>query len=120
MARGLAMATLFTQTNPEAAVRAVWELYPQSKPIGKSESEAMEDGLRPLQARLHAWDPKQSGATKYGEMIVPHYESYLAFLLKFGVLKQPVPVSELITDTFIDEANQFDHDAVVKEALAAK
>lgn len=119
LARGLAMATLFTQTNPEAAVRAVWELYPQSKPIGKSDAEAMEAGLRPLKARLHAWDPTQGGATKYGEMIAPHYEAYLNFLLKFGVVKQPVPVSEIITDQFIDEANQFDHDAVIKAAKAA-
>jgi NitT/TauT family transport system substrate-binding protein len=118
LARGLAMGALFAQTNPEAAVRITWDIYPQTKPLGKTDVEALADGVRPLKARLHAWDPASGGATQYGQIILPHFDAYLAFLLKYGVLKQPVPASEMVTDSLINDANRFDSDTVRKAALA--
>lgn len=116
LARGIAMGTLFMQTNPEAAVKITFGVYPATKPIGKSDADALADGMRPLMARLHAWDLKTSGATKYGQMVVPNYQAYMDFLLKAGVLKQPVSGAALVSNEVIDEANQFDHDAVIEAA----
>ena len=116
LARGLAMGTVFMQTNPEATVRIMFELYPQTKAIGKNDAEALADGLRPLVARLHAWDLKSGGAEKYGQNMTANYQAYVDFLLKNGVLKQAVAVSDLITNDLIDDANKFDVAAVVKAA----
>lgn len=116
LARGLAMGTVFMQTNPEASVRIMFELYPQTKAIGKDDAEALADGLRPLKARLHAWDLASGGATKYGENIVANYDAYLAFLAKYGVLKQAVAGSDVVTNELIDDANKFDVEAVRKMA----
>lgn len=116
LARGLAMGTLFTQTNPKAAVQATFELYPQTKPTGKTDADALAAGLRPLAAMLHAWDPASSGATNYGELVATNYDAYMDFLVKAGVLKQAAPRGEMFTADVIAEANQFDHAAVVKAA----
>lgn len=116
LARGLAMGTLFMFTNPEATVRIMYELYPQTKPVGKSDEEALADGLRPMKARFHAWDVKSSGATRYGENVKANYQAYVDFLLKNGVLKQAVSADDLITNELIDDANKFDVAAVIKAA----
>ncbi|MEJ0015272.1 MAG: ABC transporter substrate-binding protein [Acetobacteraceae bacterium] len=115
LARGIAMGTLFMHTNPEASVRVMFEVYPQTKPTGKDDETALSDGLRPLKARLHAWDLASGGATKYGENIIANYQAYLDFLLKWGVLKQAVPVNDLVTNDLVDDANKFDA-AKVREA----
>ena len=112
LARGIAKGTVFMLTNPEAAVRIMFDLYPQSKAIGKDDAEALADGLRPLKARLHAWNPASGGATRYGQNIAANYDAYFAFLLKFGVLKQPASAADVLTDAVIEDANRFDVAAV--------
>jgi NitT/TauT family transport system substrate-binding protein len=117
LARGLAMGTVFMQANPQAAVAIMFALYPQTKPIGKPDAEALADGLRPLQARLHAWDLASSGATKYGENIVANYDGYLNFLTKHGALPPGVSGADVVTNDLIDDANRFDANAVRKQAM---
>jgi NitT/TauT family transport system substrate-binding protein len=49
LGRGYAMA------NPEAAIRILWEVYPQTKATGKDEATALRDDLKTLQARAQHW-----------------------------------------------------------------
>jgi hypothetical protein len=41
--------------NPEAAVRIVYETFPQTKPTGKDEATAVRDDVKVLEARIPHW-----------------------------------------------------------------
>lgn len=116
LARGLAMGTVFMQANPEAAVRIMFDAYPQTKPIGKPAAEAVADGLRPLKARLHAWDLASSGATQYGQSIVANFDAYFTFLSRQGALPPGVSGADTVTNDLIDDANRFSMADVRKAA----
>jgi len=108
VARGYAMGTVFAIANPEAAIRILWEVFPQTKATGKTEADAMRDDVKTLEARAKSWRLESVGAKKWGENLVENYEKYAEFLFKNGVLKQQVPGADLVTNDLIDDINKFD------------
>ncbi len=120
MARGYARGTVFAINNPEAAIRILWEVYPQTRATGKDEATALRDDIKVLQARIVNWKLEKAGAKRWGENVEANYEAYMAFLLKWGIVKVPIPAKDLITNEWIDEINAFDPKAVAAEAQAYK
>lgn len=118
--RGISMGAIYALANPEAATKILWEIYPQTKPTGKDEETALIEGARPMRARAHAFQLAPAGVTKWGENSTANYDAYFAFLLKWGVLKQPVAAADVITNDLIDDINKFDAMAVEAAAKAAK
>lgn len=119
-ARAYAMGTVFTIANPEAAVRILWEVYPQTKATGKDEATALADDVRTIQARVPSWKLDAGGVSKWGESSMANYEAYLDFLLKWGVIKEKVAVSQIVTNALVDDINTFDPAAVEAQARAWK
>lgn len=120
LARGYAMGTVFAIANPEAAIRILWEIYPQTKATGKDEATAMRDDVKTLEARAKSWRLESVGAKKWGENLVANYDAYVDFLVKNGVLKQKVPATDLVTNDLIDDINKFDAKAIEAQAKAWK
>ena len=118
LAQGYAKGTVFALANPAAAVRALWEVFPQTKATGKDEATALKDDIKVLEVRAHAWRLEEGGVTKWGENSEANYAAYLDFLLKWGVLKQKVAVDDIITNELIADINKFDPAAI--EAAAKK
>jgi NitT/TauT family transport system substrate-binding protein len=118
LARGYAMGTVFAIANPEAAVRILYEVYPQTKPTGKDEATAIRDDLKVIQARLVNWKLEKAGVKKWGENSESNYAAYVDFLLKWGVIKEKVDGRDLVTNELIDEINRFDPAPVLAEAKA--
>jgi len=116
LGRGYARGTVFALANPEAAVRILWEIYPQTKATGKDEATALRDDMKTLEARARNWRLEAGGVTKWGENSEANYGAYVDFLLKNGVLKEKVAVSDLITNALIDDINKFDANAVATQA----
>jgi NitT/TauT family transport system substrate-binding protein len=112
LTQAYAKGTVFAMTNPEAAVRILWEIYPQTKATGKDEATALRDDLKTLEARARNWRLEAGGVTKWGENSEANYGSYVDFLLKNGVIKEKVAVTDLITNALIDDINKFDANAV--------
>jgi NitT/TauT family transport system substrate-binding protein len=117
LARAYAKGTIFTLNNPEAAVRIVYEIFPQTKPTGKDEATAVRDDVKVLEARLPHFLLEPAGVTRWGESSEINYRDYVEFLLKWGVIKQRVDTPELITNELIDDINKLD---VAKTAAEAK
>jgi len=117
LAQGYAKGTIFTLTNPQAAIRIVWEVFPQTKATGKDEATALGDDLMTLAARARNWRLEAGGVSKWGENSEANYAAYVEFLLKNGVIKEKVAASDLVTNELIDAINQFDAAAV--KAMAA-
>ena len=118
LGRAYAKGTIFTMNNPEAAVRIVYEVFPQTKPTGKDEATAVREDTKVLEARIPHWRLEPAGVTRWGESSETNYRDYGDFLLKWGVIKQKVEAPDLITNELIGQINQIDAAKVASEAKA--
>jgi NitT/TauT family transport system substrate-binding protein len=120
LAQGYAKGTLFAIANPEAAIRILWEVYPQSRSMGKDEATALRDDVKVLEARIQNWKLEKGGVSKWGESSERNYAGYIEFLHKWGILKEKVAARDLITNDLIAEINDFDQAKIIAEAKAYK
>ena len=120
LVQGYAKGTIFAIANPEAAVRILWEVFPQTKATGKDEATALKDDVKTLEARAENWKLEKGGVDKWGENSVDNYQAYADFLVKNGVLKQKVDAKDLVTNDLIADVNKFDAKAVEAEAKKYK
>jgi NitT/TauT family transport system substrate-binding protein len=111
---------VFAIANPEAAVKIVYEVYPQTRPSGKSDEQALRDDVKTLLARAEHWKLEAGGVKRWGESSLKDFDAYQDFLLKWKVIGAKVPAAELITNDLIDEVNKFDAAAVAADAKAYK
>ena len=118
LARAYAKGTIFTIANPEAAVRIVYEVFPQTKPTGKDEATAVREDLKVLEARMPHYRLEPAGVKRWGENSEVNYRDYVDFLVKWGVITQKVPTSDLITNDLIEEINRMDAGKIAAEAKA--
>jgi NitT/TauT family transport system substrate-binding protein len=120
LGQGYAKGTLFAITNPEAALRITYEVFPQVRGTGRDEATALRDDIKTLEARIKNWKLEAGGVTKWGENSEANYQDYLDFLLKNGVLKQQAKAADLITNELIDDMNKFDQAEVINLAKTYK
>jgi NitT/TauT family transport system substrate-binding protein len=117
-ARSYAKGTIFTIANPEAAVRIVYEMFPQTKPTGKDEATAVREDIKVLEARMPHYKLEPAGVKRWGESSEANYRDYVDFLVKWNVITQKVPTGDLITNEMIDEINRMDPAKIAAEAAA--
>ncbi len=120
LARGYAMGTVFAIANPEAAIRILWEVYPQTRALGKDEATALKDDLVTLDARAKHWRYEPVDGKRWGDNVEANYRAYLEWLIAQGIVKTRVDVKDLITDELLDDVNKFDAEAIRKDARAFK
>ena len=120
VARGYAMGTVFAIANPEAAIRILWEMYPQTKATGKDEPTALRDDLITLEARAKNWRYEQVDGKRWGDNVVKNYQDYADWLLAQGIIKTKTDANDLVTNDLLDEAINFDEKALIAEAKAYK
>jgi NitT/TauT family transport system substrate-binding protein len=121
VARGFAMGEIFAMANPEAAIRILYEVYPQTKPLGKDEETAVRDDTKVIRARMAHWDLKSGGVTKWGESNLANYNNYIDFLVKWKLVPVKVPADEVVTNALVDEINaSFDPAKIEAQAKAWK
>jgi NitT/TauT family transport system substrate-binding protein len=120
LGRAYAKGEVFAIANPEAAVRLVYEVFPQTKPTGKDEATAVRDDVKVLSARMEHWKLAPAGVKQWGENSTVNYRDYVAFMLKWNIIKQQIDSNDLITNELIDEMNKFDAAKVTAEAKAYK
>ena len=77
-------------------------------------SEPLADGLKEcLRIRGFRGAP---GVRRWGESKVENFDRYIDFLVKWKIVPQRVPASELVTNDLVDDINSFDAGKI--EALA--
>lgn len=119
-ARGIAQAALFTLTNPEAAVRIHWEKYPQSKPTGIPEDQALKEAVHVLKARLEKYRIDNREVKRWGAFTEREWNATQNFLIDSGLISEKRDISIYYTNKFLDEINKFDQQAVIDRARAYK
>jgi NitT/TauT family transport system substrate-binding protein len=120
LTKGYAMGTVFAMANPEAAVKILYEVYPQTKPSGKTDEQALRDDVKTLLARAEHWKLEAGGVKRWGESSIKDFDAYEDFLLRWKVIQQKVPVTDVVSNELIDEVNRFDAAEVAAEARAGK
>jgi NitT/TauT family transport system substrate-binding protein len=120
VAKGYAMGTVFAIANPEAAVKILYEVFPQTKPTGKDEATAIRDDVRVIGARIVNWKLDKAGVKRWGENSETNYGAYAEFMQKYGIVKEKVSAKDLVTNDLIADINRFDPAKVAAEAKAFK
>ena len=109
--RGWAKTQLFVKTNPQAAVELDYKLFPQAKPRGMSDADALKRGMNAQDAVMDAYTNKVDG--RWGAFRPAAFKDYSEFL---GIAADVPDPSPLWTNDLIAEINNFDEAAVIAKA----
>ena len=111
--RAIVEAALFVRTNPAAAAR----LYLEG--ANQKVTPASLDNITRIFTAFQDDFPAANPANPRIGLILPRdMVLYSRYLADYGFMKAPVVGANVATDQFIGFANDFDHKAVVKQALS--
>jgi NitT/TauT family transport system substrate-binding protein len=119
--RGIAKSTLFARTNLDQAINLHWDLYPESKPKGKTEDEARKEIQFILKDRKENWMRRPDDVDqRFGASSLSEWKANIDTASETS--KNPKLAAEIgdpsgvFTNELIDEINAFDKAAVVRQA----
>jgi NitT/TauT family transport system substrate-binding protein len=115
--RATAKATVFLMTNPEAAVRAFWKQYPDRAPKDRNDPRALAYDLAILKSQIHDMAADQLPVDfAWGSQQAAIFDELEAYLASAGQISQPIAATDLFTNAFAAQYNQFDHPIIVNQA----
>jgi NitT/TauT family transport system substrate-binding protein len=120
--RAVSKGTVACFSNPEACVKAYYKHNPQAAPKPEREKETMARDIAVLEARGKSYlsFPKEA-EQKFGWYPDGSFENFVQVLHAEGTLKtNKIPLEKLYTNRFVGGINQFDKEALRKEARSWK
>ena len=116
--RAVTKSTLFAYNNREAAVRLFFDMYPEALPKGKTEEQAVADGVYALDIRKDKWFPDKSDSDqRMGAQSPLEWQNAVKMMELEAKFKD---VSRLYSNDIVDECNKFDKNAVAAMAKSFK
>lgn len=106
IARGIAKATIFGLTNPAAAVRNHWKIYPETKPQSDNEEGALRDAMHIFNSRFN--NMKVEDGVQWGENIDAHWDGIALMAKEEGNISPDFDIRSAYTNDLIDQINQFE------------
>lgn len=119
-ARGVARATLFGLSNPEAAVRIHWKTYPQTRPQGVDEAKALKEAIHVFKARFDLQRVDNRADKRYGASSLEQWDKLKSIYRDQKLVEGAVPAADFYTSALVDQINRFDKEAVIKQAKEYK
>lgn len=112
--RAVTKAFVFAEANPEAAIRDLWKLHPETRG-SDPEEKALADGIKVLEVRLdgQGFDDKTLGGIDEAA-----FTRSLDFMASAGLIKK-FPAKDIYTDEMFKAFNNFSYDDVIKRAESA-
>jgi NitT/TauT family transport system substrate-binding protein len=120
VARGIAKAQVFSEQNPEAAVRIHWKAFPQSAPREGVTDAAVKQEAEILKVRVQMQSQNAVGTNRYGDIPLDQIKQVEDYLVATKQLEKTLDPNEYYSNALIDKVNAFDHAAVVKLAKEYK
>jgi NitT/TauT family transport system substrate-binding protein len=112
--RGIAKSTVFAAANPELAIRMHWQIYPETKPKGKGDAEALREALNVIKTRTWKWLPADFHEDKrIGGSTLKEWQALVRFVQAEDKIKD---ASILFTNDLLDDANKFARKAIEEQA----
>lgn len=115
-ARAYTKGSIVCKTNPKACVELTWKKFPQTKPTGIEEAKALEDAIFVLKSKLVTQDLRDYQKGQWGLYDPASWQTYVDFMLAEKVLDQKVDIASLFTNDLVAAINDFDHEAIVRQA----
>lgn len=116
--RAFFKAAVFSRENPKAAVQMHWEKFPASKPTEGDMEANLETAASQLQLRMETTGQIGS-ADNYGQQTDADMERLIQEGVNGGILDGTVadyPLDKVFDYSIVPEYNDFDEEAVVKQA----
>ena len=114
--RAMAKSTVFAYANPDLAIKLHWEIYPESKPKGKTDQDAMTEARKIVDSRKEKWFAGAWQADKrLGAQTREEWDAQVEFA---GLKGQVKDIGKLFTNDLIDDINEFDRAAIEAKAKA--
>jgi NitT/TauT family transport system substrate-binding protein len=120
VARGIAKAQIFSETNPEAAVRIHWKVFPQSAPREGVTDEAVKREAAVLKVRIQMQSKNAVGTDRYGDIPIEQVKQVQDYLVATNQLEKTMDPNEYYTNSLIGKITAFDHASIVKLAKEYK
>lgn len=113
LGRGIAEGSEFATANPECALRVHWTVYPESRPAGLSEAEAVRRGLDEMRPRLQQVFAVDG---QWGKVTPQTVRQTVDVAVAGGVIDEPVAPEAVFTPDLLAEINTFDRAGVAAAA----
>jgi NitT/TauT family transport system substrate-binding protein len=113
LARGIAKGQIFQETNPEAAVRIHWKVYPHTAPRGGVTQEEVEKAVEVNKASTKLVSRNALGTNRFGDMPRERMEDFQRYLVATGLLPKEIGVDAYYTEDLISKINDFNVDKIV-------
>ena len=111
--RAMAKSTVFALENVDLSIKLHWEIYPESKPKGKSDEEALKEARTVVNSRKDKWLPGAWQADKrFGAMTTDEWLQHVKFA---GLENEIKDVSGVFTTELLDDINKFDRSPIGKQ-----
>ncbi len=114
-----AKAQLFSETAPEATVRAYWEVYPENKPTENAD-KALQEQVHILKVGLRDMRTSDRPDSRYGWNDPSGIDVFQNYLIENQARTVKIPLEDIYTNEFVDAFNTFDTEALKAKANAAK
>ncbi len=114
--RAMTKGLVFTMTNKEAAVRILWDEFPNIKPTDLDDATALANGVHVMDRFLDMALQGQPADAPLGGFIPSHWDNTLTAFKTIGTLKGTEPASAAYTTKFLAACNDFDRAAIVAQA----
>ncbi|MCF0087604.1 MULTISPECIES: ABC transporter substrate-binding protein [Streptomyces] len=113
--RAIAKGFAFAQANPEAAIRDLWKLHPETRGTGP-EKDAMASQAKILQVRLADQGVEDDD---WGRIDPKAATGMVEFMASAGLVGKAFPATEIYTTDLLDAINDFSYDDIRKQAKDA-
>ena len=105
LARAYTMGVAYTLKNTRQAAAIFQEVYPQVVPTGLTPEAALDRTATLLKTVSEKWTLDKPGE-KWGESDLKVYQSYLDWLVRAKILKQPMDAKEIATNDLVEDINK--------------
>jgi NitT/TauT family transport system substrate-binding protein len=116
--RAMAKSTVFAYANPDLAIKLHWDIYPETKPKGKTDQEAFTEARKVVDSRKDKWFAGAWQTDKrFGGQTLEEWQAQVHFA---GLDGQVNDLNKVFTTEILDEVNKFDRAAIEAKAKTMK
>jgi NitT/TauT family transport system substrate-binding protein len=114
--RAMTKGLVFTMTNRAAAVRILWDEFPNVKPTGLDDATALANGVHVMDRWLEMALQGQPANAPLGGFIPANWDNTRVAFMKLGTLKGTESATAAYTSKFLAGCNDFDRSTIVTQA----
>lgn len=113
MGRALAKAMVFSEANPEAAVKDLWTLHPESKGSSSADEDILlADQVKVLQVRMTDQKVSPDDDDRWGYIEPDSVVGTVDFMAASGLIEKKFDPEEIYTNDLNEQMNNFSYDDI--------